>query len=326
MPAEPSKYAFNQFETATTGSNPLMSEILADSMGRLTVAVTAKPALSPALGSLTSANTAWNNGETTLANAEAALLSATAAMTDKLASLTRKPDIDTNSPLEIWDTTIRGQVAYQGTTYTLLLPRGRETLTGGGIEEQLDALRDFGIRLVNQTLKPVLASLGGTVGFFASAARALRTTQLNAKGSLDIARANQETLRLAAATELYNMVGLGMTVFKATPDQIDTLFDVGLLRGPAQALPDAPADTFWNPAQRTLSTTALPNGATRLEAWREGPGGMPERLAVSLPGETSVLIPASITFNTGDLYQLWLDGLNSKGPGPAGPKVNWTAA
>ena len=325
MPAELSKYASNQFESATERTNPLMSEILSDTLPRLTLAAASRPPLAPALTALTTAGNNWNTGETNLANSEAALLSGTAAVTDKLLSVTRKPDLDTNSPLESWDSIIRGQVAYQGTTYTLLLPRGRETLTAGGIEEQLDALRDFGIRLSNQATKPTLVSLGATVTTFSNAARTLRNTQMAAKASLDAMRESQEALRIAAAIELYNMVGLGISVFKATPDQVDTLFDVSLLRDSVQEVPGPPADTFWAPAIRTLSTTALPAGATRLEAWREGPGGMPELLAVGGRDAVSVVIPANITFDVGELYQLWFQARNSKGSSAAGPKVSWTA-
>jgi hypothetical protein len=87
----------------------------------------------------------------------------------------------------------------------------------------------------------------------------------------------------------------------------------------------APADTTWDPATRTLSTTAMPEGATRLEAWRVGPGAMPELLLTAGPGITAIGIPATITFTPGGLYQLWLVALNSKGKSPAGPVQNWTA-
>ena len=326
MPTEPSKYASNQFASATESTNPLMSEILSDTLPRLTLAANSKPALAPALTSLTNASNNWNTGESLLANAEATLMSGTAALEDKLASITRKPDIDTNSPIEIWDSTMRSQVAYQGTIYTLLLPHGRETITVGTIEEKLDALRDLATRLGNQATKPVLVSLGATVATFATAARGLRNTQLAAKASLDALRDSQDALRIAAAVELYNMVGLGISVFKATPDMVDSLFDVNLLRDPVQEVPAPPIDIAWDPATRTLSTTALPTGATRLEAWREGPGGMPELLAVGDRYALNVVIPATITFDEGELYQLWIQSRNSKGSSAAGPKVNWVAA
>ena len=73
-----------------------------------------------------------------------------------------------------------------------------------------------------------------------------------------------------------------------TPDRVDTLFDVNLLRSTQQVIPGAPVDTLWTPANRRLTTTALPAGATRLEAWREGPGGMPELLAIGNPGDRHV--------------------------------------
>lgn len=325
MPAEPSKYASNQFDVVTERRFPLMSEILSDSVARLTIAVIGHAALASALTLLNTASTNWSAGETVLANAEAAQLSGTAALVDKLDTVTRKPDIDTNSLIEAWESTIRSQVPFQGTIYTLLLPHGRETLTAGGIEDQLDALRDFGTRLTAQVMKPTLVSLGTTVTTFATAARALRTTQLNAIAAVENARVSQELLRIAAAAELYNMAGLGMQVFKLTPALVDTLFDVHKLRGPALDIPVPPADTLWTPATRTLSTTALPPDASRIEAWRQGPGSAPERLAVGAPGDLSVEIPAIYIFDHLKTYDLWLQARNGEGTSLPGPKTTWTA-
>ncbi|GDY20553.1 hypothetical protein LBMAG56_18980 [Verrucomicrobiota bacterium] len=121
MPTEPSKYASNQFDVATVGRLPLMSEILADTRPRLVAAAAAHAAFTPALALLDTAITNWEAGETAIANAEATLPARTLAFTEKLNSITHKPDADTNSPLETWDITIRSVVAYQGTTYMLLL-------------------------------------------------------------------------------------------------------------------------------------------------------------------------------------------------------------
>jgi len=240
-------------------------------------------------------------------------------------SATLFPDADTASILETWDTTIRGQVAYQGPTYLTLLPRGRETLTAGTREEQLDALRDFGIRLAAQAAKPVLLTLGADVTAFGTAARALRNAQTNAKGTLETARIAQEPLRISAAGALYALIGQGMVTWSSSPDRVDTLWDVNILRNAPQQVPEAPADTVWTAETRTLSTTALPPGATRLEAWRTGPGAMPELLLTAGPGATAIVIPATITFVPGSLYQLWLVAINSKGRSAAGPVLNWTA-
>lgn len=322
---DPSKYAENQFDSATRESLSLMGEVLADTRPRLAVAAAANTAFSPILLSLDAVIAQWNPAETARANAEATLPAATLSLMDKLASLTRKPDADTNSILEGWDTIIRGQVAYQGPTYNLLLPHGRETLTDGSIETQIDEGRDFGVRLSQQASKPTLVSLGIIVTTFYTAARALRTAQTTAKSTIETTIAALEPIRVAAAAVLYSMVGTGMVQWGATPSRVDTLFDVNLLRGTAQVIPTAPTDTTWTPATRRLSTTALPAGATRMEAWREGPGGMPELLAIGNAGELFVEIPATITFTTGDLYQLWLQARNSRGSSPAGPKQNWTA-
>ncbi|MEO5915678.1 MAG: hypothetical protein ABIS50_15700 [Luteolibacter sp.] len=173
--------------------------------------------------------------------------------------------------------------------------------------------------------KSPTATLGATVTTFSNAARALRTAQTNAKGTLENARLAQEPLRVAAANALYSLIGQGMVNWGSTPARVDTLWDVNILRNAPQQVPAAPSDTTWDAATRTLSTTALPPGATRLEAWRVGPGSMPELLATTAPGGTAIIIPATITFTPGGLYQLWLVALNSKGRSPAGPVQNWTA-
>ncbi|MES2660006.1 MAG: hypothetical protein V4689_15400 [Verrucomicrobiota bacterium] len=321
----PSKYAENTFQAGTVNSFPLMGELLADTVPRAVIAVGSDTTFLDVIANLTFASGAWTAGQTTIANAEAAQPGRTLAFDDFMASLTRKPDADTNSLLETWDTTIRGQVAYQGPTYMILLPQGRETLTNGTREEQLDAIRDFGERLADQTTKPLLVTLGATVGTFATAARALRTTQTTSKAALETARQAQENLRLNAATALYSLIGQGMVRWGSDPARVDTLWDVNILRNAPQQVPEAPADTTWDGATRTLATTALPAGATRLEAWRVGPGSMPELLLTAGPGATSILIPATITFTPGGLYQLWLVAINSKGRSAAGPVQSWTA-
>ena len=325
MSHEPSKYAENQFESATRSSLPLMSELLADTRPRLAVAAAANALFNPPLVLLDSSIALWEAGETLIANAEAAQLSATLAFQDKIDSLARKPDADTNSPLETWDVGIRGQVAFQGPTYLLLLPQGRETITIGTYDARLDAGRDFGIRLSQQTGKQVLIDLGVVVSAFYTSACALRTAQTTAKSLLEDARMDQEPLRLLAAAALFNMVGVGMCVWRATPLLVDTLFDIGLLRGSMQEIPAAPANTTWTPGTKTLSTTALPNWATRLEMWRQAPGGMPEQLAIGAVDALSVQVPSGITFETGVTYQLWLQARNGRGSSGPGPKQTWTA-
>lgn len=325
MPAEPSKYAENQFLSATTRRFPLMGEILAYVQPRLDAAAAENPAFDTVVDLVGPAITTWNAGETVLANAEAAQLADTLLLEDKLASLTRKPDADTNSLLETWDITIRSVVAYQGSTYTLLLPQGRETLTAGNIEQRLDALRDFGVRLSQQTTKPALVALGVTVTAFATAARDLRTAQETAMTNVEAARDSQEQLRVAAAEALYGMVGFAQWTWHQTPLRVDSLFDVNMLRGPAQAIPGAPADILWTPAERRLATTELPASATRLEAWHLGPGSAPERLAVGETDAAFVIIPADITFDPGKTYQLWLTARNSRGTSPASPVQTWLA-
>lgn len=118
------------------------------------------------------------------------------------------------------------------------------------------------------------------------------------------------------------MVGVGMCVWRATPLMVDTLFDIGLLRGPIQMIPAAPANTTWTPGTKTLSTTALPNWATRLELWRQAPGGMPEQLAIGPVEALFVQVPVGITFATGVTYQLWLQARNSRGGERPGPEAD----
>ena len=325
MPTEPSKYAENQFDSATRDNASLMSEILADVMPRIVPAAAAHAELIPARDLLISMNAAWDAVDTLLANGEAGQIGATFAFEDKLRSLTRRPNADTNSPLESWDLVIGGQTAFGSALYKTLLPRGRETITTGTYVQQLDAIHDFSLRLTAQVAKPVLVTLGGTVLAFYNAALALRNAQNTLKTSVENFRTDQEGVRKLCAAALFGMVGLGEWVFRNTPLLVDTLFDVNILRQPAQFVPGPPADTLWTPATRTLSSTAFPAGGTRFEAWREGPGGMPELLAVGERGALSVVIPANITFNVGDIYQLWMQTRNSRGSSGPGPKTTWEA-
>ena len=325
MSSELSKYAEDQFESATQNSAPLMSEVLADVMPRILSKSIAHVELIPARDLLVSMNAAWDAVEIILANAEAGQIGATFAFEDKLSSLTRQPDADTNSPLDEWDRIIGGSTAYGSALYKTLLPRGRETLTAGSYIQQLDAIHAFSLRLTDQSAKPPLVALGATVLAFHASALALRNAQNTQKTNVDNARTDQEGVRKLCAAALYGMVGLGIWVFRNTPALVDTLFDVNILRDPAQTIAAVPGLPTWNPATRTLTLAEMPAGATRLEVWREGPGGAPELLIIGARGELSVQIPATITFDAGDLYQLWLQARNSRGTSPASPKVSWEA-
>ncbi|MES2658640.1 MAG: hypothetical protein V4689_08475 [Verrucomicrobiota bacterium] len=320
-----SKFAINPFLHSTRKRFPLMDEILADTGPRATVATAGDTSFTAILAELAAATTAWNSGATVIANAEAALGGLTLAFDDWMEGLRRQPDADTASLLEQWDSAIRAQVSYRGPVYRGLLPDGRRTLTHGSPEEQIDALRDFGIRLTAQTSRPVLVALGTTVTAFSTTARSRRTAQTTAKAALETARAAQEHHRLRAAEALYGLLGQGIATWRADPSRVDTLWDVNFLRRGRQHLPAAPAATTWDPATRTLSTPAMPAAATRLQAWRQGPGSMPELLLTGPSREISITLPANITFSPGGLYQLWLVALNSTGHSTPGPVQSWMA-
>lgn len=324
MPTAPSKYALNQFEHATRERYPLMTASLDDAFIRLTAAEALNPAFSNALAEVTTARTYWNAGMTAITNEEALRLSKTPAVEEMLASLTRKPDMETASPLESWDNTIRS-VAPQGSSlYILLLPHGRETLTKGGINERIDAILAFALRLAAQAAKPALTTLGSAeVQPFADALELLRTQQETAMANVSNLRGVQENLRLEAAAALYYAVSVAMGVFRNTPARVDEIFDVNLLRSSAQEIPAAPADTAWDAPTRTLSVTEMPPNATRLVAYRQGAGDAPELLAEGAPDELTVGIPSSYLFNPGESYDLWLAAKNARGTGPKGPVVVW---
>lgn len=325
-PNELSKYAENQPLNATARRFPLMSELVADTLARATSVTTGIAAFTPVIGNLTSAADAWQAGERRIINAEAVQMGATQLFENQMDSLTRRPDSESNSIMERWDNLIRGEVPYQSAVYLTLLPQGRETLTTGTRDEQLTAIQSFAERLDAQTSHPGLVSLAVEVAAFHDTAADLRNAQTQAKSSLDTARQAQEALRVAAAHAIYALLGQGMVTWCTDSSRVDTLWDVNILRNPPQDVPAPPADTTWDAPARTLSTTALPAGATRVEAWRISPGGMPELLATSPMNTTAVIIPATITFTPGGLYQLWLVALNSKGSSTPGPVQNWTAA
>lgn len=114
-----------------------------------------------------------------------------------------------------------------------------------------------------------------------------------------------------------------MATWRADPARVETLWDVNLLRSPRMKTPAAPPDTAWDAPVRTLSTSAMPAKATRLEAWCQAPGGMPELLARGSRGATSVMFPANILFLPGITYQLWLTAANSRARSDAGEMIPW---
>lgn len=320
-----STYASNQIEVATRDNATLLSEFAADAMPKVAAATLTHSEFAPVNGELISAYALWGAAETIVANAGAGQIGATAAFEDFMASLTRRPNIDTKSPLEDWDYIINGVYSAGSPSYKTLLPQGRETVTVGTYQQRLDALRDFGIRLTNEAGKPTLIALGTVVTTFYNTANMKRNFQLNRKTALDNGRVDMEAVRLLFCGKFYKMIGVAMGVWEQQPELVDTVWDVNMLRDPAQVIPAAPDLPVWTPGTRTLSVLALPEGATRLEFWREGPGGMPELLALGEKGALSVQIAAAITFDVGDLYQLWFQARNSRGSSPASPKVTWLA-
>ena len=326
-PQDPWKFASNSFLAVTDGRSPLMSEIIHDHQPKLALAATTEPTLNTVSSETTALLGMWDNAEQAVINGEAGQLSATAAFEDKLASLTRKPDIDTNSPLETWDSTIRAQVAYQGTVYQFLLPHGREGLTTGSYQERIDAIEGLATRLAQQVTKPALVALGTQVGTFRTALNGLWNGQNTASNLHTTARTNIETLRVTASRQLFRNTGSAMMVWNTEINlpRIEALFDLSLVRGDTQPLPAAPAATVWTPGTRTLSTSALPANATRLELWRQAPGGAPEMLLVGESGALALVVPAAYTFAAGTTYGLWLQGRNGRGTSAPGPVQSWTA-
>lgn len=321
------KFASNTFRIVTENNTALAGEIIRDHAPKLALAATTWTDFAAVNGETISLLAAWDAGEQVEINREAAQLSATAAVEDKLASMTRKPDLDTNSPLEQWDATIRANVAYQGTTYTLLLPHGRETLTGGSNAERIEALEGFVTRLSNQTAKPALVTLSGVVDIFYQALKTLYTAQQSRINEYTAARTELSTLKAMVARQMFRNTGQAIMIWcdEANNFRIEGLFDMALIREEAPALPAQPTLPVWVPGTRTLSIAALPDRATRLEAWRIGPGGAPELLAVGETGATSVVIPAIYIFTPGSLYQLYVKGRNGRGSGEASASVSWTA-
>jgi len=230
MTAFTSKFSENQYLSATLNRFPLMGQILAETMPKLTLAAASHAGFSAVLTELTAVEAAWSAGETALSFAEATLPAMTLGFNDKMASLTRQPDINTASPLESWALVIRSVVAFSGPVYTHLLPRGRRTLRVGTRTQQLEAGHAFALRLAEQTAYPALVALAAPVSAFYNQAQALRNAQIAAKVALDNARTDQERRRIAAAEVLYRMVGVGMSIYYKTPKLVDTLITLHLLR------------------------------------------------------------------------------------------------
>lgn len=112
-------------------------------------------------------------------------------------------------------------------------------------------------------------------------------------------------------------------------DQTAELAKIGLQprRDPGQAqpqpLPEAPGTATFNAATRELTIPDLPAHATSIKGWRQPAGGAAEVAGVSVGvtvsiGDFSPPVP-------GVTYQVWVTGHNSRGDGPAGNKVTFTA-
>ena len=321
------KFASNTFSIVTENNNKLAGEIFRDHAPKLALATTTYADFSTVNSETISLLAAWDAGEQVEINTEAAQLAATLLVEDKLASMTRKPAADENSPIEAWDSAIRVVVAYQGGTYTVLLPHGRETLTGGTAAERVEAMEGFVTRLKAQVAKPALVTLGNTVDVFYLALKALHTAQQDRINEHRQAQTDLNTLRRMVAKQCFRNTGIAMSIWCEEVDnpRIEGLFDMALIRDEAPELPAQATLPTWVPGTRTLSVAALPDRARRMEVWRIGPGGAPELLAVGETGATSVVIPAMYTFAPGSLYQFFMKGRNGRGSGEAGPSVSWTA-
>lgn len=302
-----------------------MDEFLANMRIKAKAVTTGLAEFSGPMGNLTTEAGAWHGSYMAWRTATAAVPAATLAFEDKMAGLSRSAVV-ASSPLEVWDSTIRTEIPYLGPVYRELFPHGREGFTRGSYELRLIALEALGKSLSAQTTKPVLVALGMTVTAFAIEALALRQTQVRAKAALERARLKLETHRVACAIAIYQVVGCGMMVWGATPELVDTLFEISIIRSPARTVPAAPVNTLWTPETRTLSTTVLPAPRSRLEAWRIAPGGMPEQLHTGDAGQKTVVLPDNITWVSGGTYQIWLVAVNGKGASEPGPVLEWVAA
>lgn len=112
-------------------------------------------------------------------------------------------------------------------------------------------------------------------------------------------------------------------------DQTPELAKIGLQprRDPGDAqpqpLPDAPEPATFNAATRELTIPDLPAHATSIQGWRQPAGGPAEVAGVSVG--TTVSIGDFSPPVPGVTYQVWVTGHNSRGDGPAGNKITFTA-
>ena len=90
-----------------------------------------------------------------------------------------------------------------------------------------------------------------------------------------------------------------------------------------QPLPDLPGTATFNPATRELTIPGLPAHATSLIAFRQPAGGPAEQAGVSTTNVVGVADFSPLT--AGVTYTLWVVGRNSRGNGPAGNQISFTA-
>ncbi len=83
-----------------------------------------------------------------------------------------------------------------------------------------------------------------------------------------------------------------------------------------QSLPGPALDTTLDVATLMLSTAALPEDATSINAMRQAAGGEPELAGTGAPGSLTVSVVQFSPLTPGVTYQFWIVGHNSQGDGP----------
>jgi len=99
-----------------------------------------------------------------------------------------------------------------------------------------------------------------------------------------------------------------------TPELLRIGMDPRSPRG--QSLPGPALDATLNTTTLELSTPALPEGATSINAMRQAAGGEPELAGTGEPGSLTVSIVQFSPLTPGVTYEFWIVGHNSQGDGP----------
>lgn len=166
--------------------------------------------------------------------------------------------------IRTWDVTIQNTFPQGSQQHTQLLPNGRRPFQSGPRDDRITAVRTLAIGL---EAFAELSTLQETVDSFHQMMESARNTQQGSEGDIATASEAVDVARQALAIVLYRNLGLLMDKHGGDPLQLETYYELALLRtsGGGPALPDPPAG--GEPTTETFQVNYTQSGPTTLTGW-----------------------------------------------------------